>query len=109
MYYPDFLPHHRLPVLLLEEEYDDPKRVIIQFFDANHLQDALSQLKGCLKAAFSNRRLRRRTLLRMIAFKEDMLRLLEAATLLKEDGYSTIPTNDADPLASGWYCALHLP
>ncbi|HEY4151031.1 MAG TPA: hypothetical protein VGM41_18965, partial [Chitinophagaceae bacterium] len=92
-------------VLLLEEEYDDPKRVIVQFFDANHLQDALSQLKSCLKAAFSKRRLRRRTLLSMMAFREDMLRLLEAATLLKDEGKSTIPEDAADPLATSWYCA----
>jgi hypothetical protein len=105
MYYPDFLPHHRLPALLLEEEYNNPKLVIVQFFEASHLQDALAQLKFCLRAAFSNQRLRRRALLSMMSLKEDLLRLLEAATLLRDEGKSTIPDDDTEPLATRWYCA----
>ncbi len=103
MYFPDFLPHHKLPVLLNEEAYKNPKQVIIQFFDSYHLVDAVTQLEDCLLCAFSHLRLRRKPLLRIMAMKEMLLVLLEAATLLKDEGKATLAADEPNPMDTRWY------
>jgi len=103
MYYPNFLPHHNQPMLLTEAEHQHPQQVIVAFFECYHLVDARRSLKRCLKAAFSHRRLRRKGLLDIIALREALLRLLEAATLLRDEGKAALPEDEPDPLNPLWY------
>ena len=103
MNYPDYLPHHNQPAVLTEEQYNDPIHAIYDFFDWYDLVHARARLCLWIKTAFSNRRLRRTTLLEVLTLKEDLVPLLEAATLLQDDNRWNIPDDEQDIIHPRWY------
>ncbi len=103
MYHPNHEPHYNTPYLLTEEESANPRSVIRVFFDCAHYPVQVQLLLFWFKNAFGYRRLRRKTLLRVHDFKGQLLRLLEAASLMTDKGKSTIPAKETNIMNQRWY------
>ena len=94
---------HYFPLCLTPEELADPKAVIGHLFTIYRLPMARGLLDKWRKKAFSNHRLDRKTLLSVLELKDQLLRLLEASTLLVDKGESTLDPDTPDIMAAHHY------
>jgi len=82
------------PIHLNEEELQNPLKIITAFFECYYLPDAIELLDDWMRSAYAEKsRLNKASVLSLLHFKGQLVRLLEAGQLL----------NDARPiLKMGW-------
>jgi hypothetical protein len=103
MYYPNHLPYHNSSFLLTEEENEKPQLVIPSFFDCYGYPETMRRLQLWINTAFAYRRFNHRTALEMLDIKSQLMRLLEAASMLTDSGLGDIPDANADLFNPRWY------